>query len=66
MGRAKYDWRGAESAVRIALVEIFAAQRHIAYGKRVNALNELLAAEAEIAKARRALEAGAGAVQEAR
>ena len=55
MPQARYNWVAAESAVRNALREISAALLHLSYGKRVNVLNDLLAAEAEIVKVRRAL-----------
>lgn len=56
MPKPTYDWHGADVAIRNALHELFNAQRHCNHRKRVNALNDLLAAEADIVKARQALE----------
>lgn len=55
--KQQYDWHGADVALAHALREIYAAQRHRHHRKRVNVLNDLIAAEASIAKARAALEA---------
>ena len=56
MPQQTYDWGLAYVAIRNALRELFAAQRHGHHRKRVNVLNDLLAVEAEIVKARKALE----------
>ena len=50
-----YDWRAAETAIRIAIMELQAAARHVAHRKRINVLNDLVSAEAEMSKALRLL-----------
>jgi hypothetical protein len=60
MPRQTYDWRAAETAVRNAIAELYAAQRHINHRKRVNVLNELIAAEHAVARAYEALTADVG------
>ncbi len=58
MPQQTYDWGLADVAIGNALRELFTAQRHGHHRKRVNVLNDLLAAEAEIVKVRRALVSG--------
>jgi hypothetical protein len=52
---AKYDWQAADTAIRAAIAEVFAAQRHLNHRKRVNVLSDLAAAEREIQKVRQAV-----------
>jgi hypothetical protein len=51
----KYDWHAADVALRDAVRELMQAQRHRNHRKRVNVLNDLLAVECAIRKARKAL-----------
>lgn len=57
MPKSKYDWRAANEGVRAIIAVAFAAQRHLASGKRIPVLVDLHAITQEIAKVNAALTA---------